>query len=122
MKFSIDPEHRYAIHSYGPGQVVIGAETFTAAVILSADHPPVVWSPQTPDELRAEHFESLLELDPEIVLLGCGERLRFPPAGLSRCLMDRQVGLEVMNTPAACRTYNILLGEGRRVVAALMML
>ena len=58
--------------------------------------------------------------NPEIVLLGTGRRLRFPPAALTRSLAAARVGLEVMDTPAACRTYNILTGERRRVLAALL--
>jgi uncharacterized protein len=71
--------------------------------------------------LTVRHFEYLVGLQPEIVLFGTGPTLRFPPPALSRPLAAARVGLEVMDTSAACRTYNILVAEGRRVLAALLM-
>jgi uncharacterized protein len=64
----------------------------------------------------------LAELRPEVVILGTGVKLRFPPPSLTRALVEANIGLEVMDTGAACRTYNILMGDGRRVVAALLMI
>ena len=78
------------------------------------------WSVTSFEGLAESDFESLRALDPEVVLLGTGARQRFPHPRLSRVLADARIGLEVMNTPAACRTYNILMAEGRKVVAALM--
>ncbi|MBI2225497.1 MAG: hypothetical protein HYU44_11240, partial [Betaproteobacteria bacterium] len=71
--------------------------------------------------LAASHFEFLLALKPEIVLLGTGAMLRFPSPALSRCLTEAHVGLEVMDTNAACRTYNILAAEGRNVAIAILL-
>jgi uncharacterized protein len=73
------------------------------------------------DALSRAHFEYLLSLQPEIVLLGTGTQLRFPAPALSRPLLAARIGLEVMDTRAACRTYNILMAEGRKVAAALLL-
>lgn len=79
------------------------------------------WGVASVAALAAGDFEKLLQLAPEIVLLGTGSRLRFPAPALTRCLVDARIGLEVMDLGAACRTYNILAGEGRRVAAALIL-
>jgi uncharacterized protein len=73
------------------------------------------------DELSAKHFDALVMRAPEIVLLGSGSRLRFPSPALYAGLSKANIGVEVMDTPAACRTYNILAAEGRRVAAALIL-
>ena len=72
------------------------------------------------EALAGEHFEALLELEPELVILGTGARQRFPHPRLTVALSGARIGLEVMATGAACRTYNILMGEGRRVVAVIL--
>ena len=79
-----------------------------------------VWDVDSPDALTAEHFEHLAELGGEVVVLGSGIRAQFPAPALTRALMNRRIGLEIMDTRAACRTYNILASDGRNVVAALI--
>ena len=79
------------------------------------------WQAQIFEQLAAEHFECLLPLQPEMVLLGTGATLRFPHPALTKALIAARIGVEVMDTGAACRTYNILTGEGRRVAAALLV-
>jgi uncharacterized protein len=73
------------------------------------------------EELAAPHIERLAALAPEIVLLGTGERHRFPPARVLAQIYAQGIGIEIMDTYAACRTFNILAGEGRRVLAALIV-
>ena len=73
------------------------------------------------EDLTAAHFEQLAQLQTELVIFGSGERLRFPSAALTRALIECQIGIESMDTQAACRTYNILAGEGRHVAVALLM-
>ena len=73
------------------------------------------------EQLRAEHFEQLVALAPELVIFGSGQRLRFPAPALMRSLIERRIGVETMDTAAACRTYNVLASEGRAVVAALLL-
>ena len=79
------------------------------------------WRPGRPDELTTDDFDALLELRPELVIFGSGARLRFVAPGLMRSLIDRRIGVETMDTGAACRTYNVLVSEGRAVVAALLL-
>jgi uncharacterized protein len=79
------------------------------------------WSPARLEEIEVVHFEELLEWEPEVALFGSGSRLRFPDPELLAPLHRRGIGIEVMDTAAACRTFNILASEGRRVAAALLM-
>ncbi len=108
------------VTAYGPGFVEVNQVRHAGNLILAPDHPVESWSAESFDALRAEDFESLLELRPEIVLVGTGDRQRFPHPRLTRPLLDARVGVEVMDTRAACRTYNILMSEGRRVVAVFL--
>jgi len=78
------------------------------------------WAPAGFDDLKAEHFAQIAGLGPEIVLLGTGARLRFPRPELIRALVEARIGLEVMDLQAACRTYNFLAAEERKVAAALL--
>jgi uncharacterized protein len=71
--------------------------------------------------LTPSHFEQVLALAPELVIFGSGKRLRFVSPGLYRCLIEARIGVETMDTAAACRTYNVLASEGRSVVAALLV-
>jgi len=79
------------------------------------------WAPQRIDQLQAAHFEQVLGLRPELVIFGSGVRHRFIAPSLVRCLIEQGIGVEMMDTAAACRTYNILAGEGRTVLAALLL-
>ncbi len=91
-----------------------------APLIVMAQRLIDTWQPASFDALAAEHFTALAELGVEIVLLGTGSSQRFPHPRLTRALIDKRIGLEVMDTGAACRTYNILVSEGRNVAAALL--
>jgi len=79
------------------------------------------WAPATPQALSAGDFEQILALKPELVIFGSGERLQFVAPALYRSLIEARVGIETMDTAAACRTYNVLASEGRSVVAALIV-
>ncbi len=79
------------------------------------------WEAETFEQLTAAHFECLLPLQPEMVLFGTGTILRFPHPSLTKTLIASKIGVEVMDTSAVCRTYNILTAEGRRVAAALLI-
>ena len=79
------------------------------------------WGIEQPDTLTAAALDPILTHTPEIILLGTGPVLKFPPRDILRLFRDRGIGLEVMDTPAACRTYNVIMNEGRRVAAALML-
>jgi uncharacterized protein len=107
------------VTAYGPGFIEINKVRHTSAVVLTPAHVHP-WPVASFEALAEADFERLRALDPEVVLLGTGSRQRFPHPRLSRALAQARIGLEAMNTPAACRTYNILMAEGRKVVAALL--
>ena len=113
-------EGRNLFTGYGDGDVKVNDERHQGSLIVAPDRLET-WEPESFDALAPDHLRALLGFNPEIVILGTGERLRFPPSQLARILAEAAVGFEVMDTKAACRTYNILMGEGRRVVAAIFV-
>ena len=122
MKFTLDqPATQYVIRSYAPGRLVVGEREFSRSLIVSARTLLEEWRPQAMDELAAADLEPALALRPEVLLLGSGARQVFPPAALLAELHGRRIGFEVMDTGAACRTYNLLVAEGREVAAALII-
>ena len=106
---------------YGDGYVAVNQERYEENLVVTPERVISDWQPQGIDGLRAEHFDFVTELAPEIVILGTGRALRFPSRELLCSLAEAHIGVEVMDTHAACRTYNILSGEGRRVAAALLI-
>jgi uncharacterized protein len=106
---------------YGEGYLAVNHERYEHSVILATGQPVTAWDAERFETLARAHFEALLALRPEIVVFGAGRTLRFPPHELTQPLMQARVGLEVMDTGAACRTYNILVAEGRKVVAAVLL-
>jgi len=106
---------------YGQGYVVVNQKRYDNNLIAMPDHIIEDWQVQTFEQLSAEHFELLLSFQPEIVLLGTGTTLRFPSPLVTKRLIEIKTGVEVMDTNAACRTYNILMAEGRNVAAALII-
>ncbi|MGD8908444.1 MAG: Mth938-like domain-containing protein [Chromatiales bacterium] len=122
MKFVLDNSGGYTIQRYDAGQVIIGEKIYRDSLILLPDQIIADWSPESVGKLTATDFAQLAELAPEIVLLGTGRKQHFPHPSVCQPLMQQRIGLEVMDTAAACRTYNILVVEGRRVAAALFMI
>ena len=122
MKFTLDrPSTRHVVRGYSPGALRIGELEYSRSVIVSAQTLITDWRPQRMDELTAADLEPALALQPEVLLLGSGVRQVFPPHDLLAQLYAARVGFEVMDTGAACRTYNVLVGEGREVAAALLI-
>jgi len=111
---------RYLVTGYGPSWVEINQARHEASLILT---PALItpWEAISIETLAAEHFAPVVELAPEVLLLGTGSRQRFPPIPLLRPLIEAGIGYEVMDTAAACRTYNILMADGRHVAAALII-
>jgi uncharacterized protein len=123
MKFSpADQGEGYSIQSYGPGRVVVKGEIHRSNLLVMPDRVVPDWRPGCFADLDAEDFAQLAAYQPEIVLLGTGRRQRFPAPALYHTLARQGIGLEVMDTGAACRTYNILMAEDRRVLAALILI
>lgn len=106
--------------AYGEGYVAVNHEKHEQNLVLLPDSLLPGWSTATVETLTEADMQKLLELGVEIVLLGTGNRLRFPAGALMRPFAPAGIGLEVMDLQAACRTYNILASEGRRVAAALL--
>ncbi len=121
MKFQPDKFNVQTITAYGAGWISVDADKITASVIVGARGQRIAWDCPRFESLTATHFAQLAELDAEVVIFGSGARNRFPPPAWLQPLMARRIGLETMDTQAACRTYNILAGEGRNVVAALLL-
>ena len=110
-----------AFTGYGEGYVMVNRRRYERNVVVLRDQLITDWQPAGFDYLAACDFVRLAELKPEIVLLGTGARLRFPRPELTRALVEARIGLEVMDFKAACRTYNILAAEERKVAAALLL-
>jgi uncharacterized protein len=121
MKMRADRiEGQNAIARHGPEGVAVNGVEYTESVIVPWSGAVLPWQAATFESLEAGHFARLAAMAPELVIFGSGARLRFPQAALLRPLIDARIGVETMDTAAACRTYNVLLAEGRSVVAALL--
>jgi uncharacterized protein len=104
-----------------PGAVSVNGRTYEHSIVVPWLGEIIPWGQVGFEGLTSSDFERLAELQPELVIFGSGARLRFAPPALLRSLMVRRIGIETMDTAAACRTYNVLAGESRRVVAALLL-
>jgi len=121
MKFHLQAPGAHVVTGFGEGWIRVGADEYREGIVLLPDRVVTGWAPAGFDALSADDFERLLESKPEIVLLGTGARQRFPHPRLLRELYEARIGVETMDTHAACRTFNILVAESRRVVAALAL-
>lgn len=107
--------------AHGPGYIEVNRVRHECNLLVLPATLTESWSTASFDTLTVADFEFLATLKTDILLLGTGARLRFPPGPFMRPLADAGIGLEVMDLPAACRTYNILAAEGRKVAAALLL-
>jgi uncharacterized protein len=122
MKLSLESgQDDFQIRGYGREGIRVGERTLTRSFILSARGLIEDWPPVNRHTLRPEHLQTMVDLAPEVVIIGIGERLEFPPPEVLRPIVDLNVGVEVMSTDAACRTYNVLHGEDRHVVAGFLI-
>jgi uncharacterized protein len=110
------------IRTYAVGQIVVNQDSYTRSLVVLPGQVVTDWPPQAFEELALAHLAALVMLRPELVILGTGRRQHFPHAELLAPLVEAGIGWEVMDTGAACRTYNILMSEGRNVAAALLMI
>ena len=113
------PTHLHTFTAYGEGYVMVNGARHTASLLVLPEHLEP-WPVAGFEALAEEHFARIASLGPEVVLLGTGTRLRFPHPRLTAALARAKIGLEVMDLQAACRTYNILMAEERKVLAALL--
>jgi uncharacterized protein len=128
MKLQPDKSDTTIITGYGAGWVSVGffvdgqpqQEKVQHSIVIGSHGERLDWHGIALAQLTPEHFEQLAQMSPELVIFGSGSKLKFPAPNLQRALMQARIGLETMDTLAACRTYNILAGEGRHVLAVLL--
>jgi uncharacterized protein len=122
MKLHSDNNQQYqTVTGYDANGVEINAERFSYSLIVMPETPPRAWEVARFEDLQAAHFEQIAADAPDVVILGTGERQRFVHPRLITALSSRHVGVESMDSQAACRTYNVLMGEGRKVTLALII-
>ncbi len=121
MQFALDESRNIQIRSYLTGELRVGKEILTSPVILSPASIHENWSPPDIESMTVEDFDIAITEQPEVILFGTGPNQIFPPLRLISTIMQQGIGFEYMDTAAACRTFNVLAGEGRRVVAALLL-
>jgi uncharacterized protein len=109
------------VTAYGDDYVEINQVRHAHSVIVMPEPAVAPWPVASFAALAPEHFDMLLELQPELVVFGSGKRLRFPHPRLTAALSERRIGIETMDMQAACRTYNVLMAEGRKVAALLLI-
>ena len=122
MKLHQSNNQQYqTVSGYFPGGVEINGRPFDYSLLVLPESAPRPWPVNRFEDLSLEHFEQLAAEQPDVVILGTGERQRFVHPRLTTPLTSKQVGVECMDTNAACRTYNILMGEGRKALLALII-
>lgn len=115
----IIPGDRMIIDAYGPGRFRISGQAYEQAVLVFPDEVRI-WAVSALDQIDAESLALAVEKQVEVLLVGTGPKMQLLPAAVKQALRTQGVGVDVMDTGAACRTYNILMAEGRRVAAALL--
>jgi uncharacterized protein len=121
MRFSSDPTEKNHIRSCEPGAVQVGDTKLQSHFIISADEIITDWNPPEIETLSINDFQPALDLKPDVILFGTGARQLFPHIALLTEIMRSGVAIEVMETVAACRTFNVLINEKRAAVAALLV-
>ncbi len=121
MKLQPDRSTAPTLTGHGPGWVAVNGERIHHSVIVDSQGGRIPWAGSRFEDLGPAQFEQLAALEVEVLIFGSGSRIRFPRPAWLAPLVARRIGLETMDTAAACRTYNILAQEGRRVAAALLV-
>ncbi|MDR7052522.1 uncharacterized protein J2X54_005027 [Duganella sp. 3397] len=116
-----DTQKYQTITGYDQTGVEINAQRYNYSLVVLPEMPPRAWNAPTFESLTVEHFDLIGADDPDVVILGTGARQRFIHPRLTAALTLRRIGVECMDSQAACRTYNILMGEGRKVALALII-
>jgi len=121
MKLQPDKPDVQTVTAHGPGWVAVNGERIAHSVVVGSREERFAWPCDRFESLDPEHFAQLAALGAEVVIFGSGDRIRFPKPAWIAPLVAQRTGVETMDTAAACRPYNILAGEGRHVVAALLI-
>lgn len=116
-----NPRNGYTLTGYGKGFLAVNGTRYEHALVVTPDAEPGRWPVESIDALTAESAALLLAQAPEIIIIGTGPTQVFPSPAHLRPLLEARIGVEIMSTSAACRTYNVLMGEGRRVLAAICL-
>src|SRR5437762_13491247 len=111
---------KYQIQAYTDGCVTVNGQKYFESILISTDQLISPWGPSSIELLNENHFKELLQYHPELVLLGTGSKLAFPPASLYASLTAVNIGVEVMDNAAACRTYTLLIGDERGILAVIL--
>ena len=120
MELHLEQTGQHLIQAYTLGKITVDNSYYHSSLIISPAGLEI-WQPQTLNDLMPGHFQRIIQLAPEVLLLGTGEQLYFPAPELLAEVYQQQIGVEVMTTQAACYTYNVLASEERHVVAALLI-
>ena len=121
MKLQPDATNGPTITGYGAGWVDVNGQKFSSHLMVNAQSGASLWTCPGFESLLPEHFDLFADMQPELIIFGSGESIRFPHPSCLQNLYARRIGVETMDTFAACRTFNFLAGEGRRVIAALLL-
>ena len=121
MKLQPDRTDSLSITAYTASSIAINGVRYTHNLLISSNGLIQVWPGQYFADIQTTHLDLIAPAEAEIVLLGCGKKQLFPSAALMGAFIERRTGVETMDTPAACRTFNILAAEGRRVAAILLL-
>ena len=122
MKFAQESQDEgYIITAYGDNSVSVNGKAFEQSLILANTEFSENWGITAIEQLTSDHIEQVLSFEPELILIGTGNKLVFPPVEIYSAIIKRGIGVDFMDTHAACRTYNILMSEGRGVVAGLIL-
>ena len=122
MKFSEDTNAgSNVIHSYEDREIIINGERFTQSLVIGQQQLIDNWPIDHIDQLSPDHLQSVMQFSPEVILIGTGDCLKFPAVEHYADIIKQGIGIEFMDTRAACRTYNILLSEDRQVIAGLII-
>lgn len=116
-----DNQARYQIRAYQPGSITVNDKILTSSIIITPNHLIEDWAPQSTDAITAESLTVIADSRPDILLIGTGATHIFLPVEIYGPLINLGIGVEVMDTSAACRTYNALTSENRNVAAALLI-
>lgn len=121
MRFTLEEHVTNSIHKIGPEGITVGTELISSSVILTPEQIFRDWPVRSVATVKEEDFAPAIEADCDVIVFGTGDRPLFPPRVLIFAFARKGIGFETMDTMAACRTFNILVGEGRRVAAALIL-
>lgn len=123
MEFNLEvPQNQFFIRSVGAAGIRVGQELFNRPFIISGQRIVPHWNVESVDDINEENLQAVFELEPEVILIGTGNKQVFLPPAIQVHFFRRNFGFEVMSTDAACRTFNVLAAEGRHVAAALLPL